>query len=154
MKSVRELSREQMEELKQNYLSKKMDEKGESPSYGELAEASTIITDEEMWEVYGDTEFSDDDFTCSAGSDASNEHEKITAWIMEGMPGQFLHINCTEDGDGTWFDWTPVIWCAYWMKSLEDLKNIAKTEFSDFPSGYPKFHKYDFSYQKRDEQNL
>ena len=35
MKTVKELTRDQLVELKQNYLSQKMDEKGESPSYGE-----------------------------------------------------------------------------------------------------------------------
>lgn len=60
--TVRELSREQLDELKQNHLTRKMDEAGESPSYGELAEASEKISDEEIFDEYDGTEFSPDDF--------------------------------------------------------------------------------------------
>lgn len=70
----------------------------------------------------------------------SNKTE-VEAYILEGSKGKFLHINSTEDGNGTWFDWTPSIWEAYWDRKQSDLKLIADTEFSDFAEGYPKFHK-------------
>ena len=69
----------------------------------------------------------------------------VTAYVMEGSKGKYLHMNATEDGNGTWFDWTENMFEAYWDKSLEDLKNIAETEFSDFEKDYPKFHKVRFS---------
>lgn len=40
-----------------------MDEKGESPSYSELADADRLITDEELETEFGNTEFVPDDFT-------------------------------------------------------------------------------------------
>lgn len=144
MKTVKELTRDQLVELKQNYLTQKMDEKGESPSYGELAEADQTITDDEIFSEYDGTMFSEDDFMCSCDTVPS---KSIETYVMEGSNGKFLHINATEDGNGTWFDWTPSIWEAYWH-DLEPLKEIAMLEFSDFEKGYPKFHKVRFTCEK------
>ena len=69
----------------------------------------------------------------------------VTAYIMEGSKGEYLHMNSTEDGDGTWWDWSKNMFEAYWNKDLEGLQEIASTEFSDFKEGYPKFHKVKFS---------
>ena len=144
MKTVKELTRDQLVELKQNYLTQKMDEKGESPSYGELAEADQTITDDEIFSEYDGTMFSEDDFMCSCDTVPS---KSIETYVMEGSKGKFLHINAIEDGNGTWFDWTPSIWEAYWH-DLEPLKEIAMLEFSDFEEGYPKFHKVRFTCEK------
>ena len=48
--------------LKQDILSKRMDEKGESPSYGELADADHLVSDQELEDAYGETEFVPEDF--------------------------------------------------------------------------------------------
>ena len=46
-----ELSREQLAELKQNYLCEISDRRtGETPSYGELAAADATVTDEEVFQ--------------------------------------------------------------------------------------------------------
>ena len=62
---VKELSREQIAELKQAYLMRKMDENGETPSYGELALADQTVSDEEIFAEYAGTEFSPEDFASS-----------------------------------------------------------------------------------------
>ena len=72
-------------------------------------------------------------------------NQKIEVWVMEGRNGEYLHINTTEDANGTWWDWTYSIFSAYWNESLENLKEIAEIEFSDFKEGYPKFHKVRFT---------
>ena len=59
---LKDLNDDQRLQLKQDLLSRRMDEKGESPSYGELADADTLVTDEELEAEYGDTEFVPDDF--------------------------------------------------------------------------------------------
>ena len=59
---LKDLNEEQMLLLKQDLLSRRMDEKGESPSYGELADADRLISDEELEAEFGDTEFVPDDF--------------------------------------------------------------------------------------------
>ena len=64
MKTVKELTRDQLVELKKNYLTQKMDENGEFPSYGELAEVDQTITDDEIFEEYEGIMFSDDDLLC------------------------------------------------------------------------------------------
>ena len=61
--TIRELTRDQLLQVKQHYLTLKRDEAGEGVSYGELAEADELITDEEITEAYRDTEFSEDDFS-------------------------------------------------------------------------------------------
>lgn len=59
---LKDLNDDQRLQLKQDLLSRRMDEKGESPSYGELADADTLVTDEELEAEFGDTEFGPDDF--------------------------------------------------------------------------------------------
>lgn len=101
---------------------------------GYLAEG--MVADAKKW--------INDEFPLEDGSGDDNIQE-VEAWIMEGSKGNYLHINSTEDGNGTWFDWTVNVFESYWVKSLEDLKNIAETEFSDFEENYPKFHKVRFT---------
>ena len=59
---LKDLNDDQRLQLKQRILTDRMDAKGESPSYGELADADTLVTDEELEAEYGDTEFVSDDF--------------------------------------------------------------------------------------------
>ena len=56
--SVYELSKNQLIELKQNYLC----EVQKNVSYGELCDADNMISDEEIFNEYGNVEFSEDDF--------------------------------------------------------------------------------------------
>ena len=60
---LKDLNDDQRLQLKQDLLSRRMDEKGESPSYGELADADRLISDEELEAEFGDTEFVPDDFS-------------------------------------------------------------------------------------------
>ena len=56
--SVYELSKNQLIELKQNYLC----EVQKNVSYGELCDVDNIISDEEVFNEYGNVNFSKDDF--------------------------------------------------------------------------------------------
>lgn len=136
--TVKELNREQIEELKQRFLTENADG---GISYGELADADSAVSDEEIFREYEGVEFSPDDFF------SGRTEESVVAYIAEMAQGQYLHINATEDGDGTWFDFTPSLWASYWNTSLENLKEIAELEFSDFPKGYPKYHKVKFDWR-------
>ena len=60
---LKDLNDDQRLQLKQDLLSRRMDEKGESPSYDELADADTLVTDEELEAEFSDTEFVPDDFS-------------------------------------------------------------------------------------------
>lgn len=63
--SIRELTRDQLTEVKQNLLCEILDEnEHRSPSYGEFAEVDEIISDEEVYAAYDCTEFTEDDFSC------------------------------------------------------------------------------------------
>lgn len=55
-----ELNRDQLIELKQHMLCQRGD-----PSWGELADADSLISDEEAFAEYGDVEFVPEDFACS-----------------------------------------------------------------------------------------
>ena len=59
---LKDLNDDQRLQLKQRILTDRMDAKGESPSYGELADADTLVTDEELEAEFGDMEFVPDDF--------------------------------------------------------------------------------------------
>ena len=55
---LNELTPDQKLQLKQSYLCEHED----NVSYGELAEADTLVTDDELEEAYGDIDFVEDDF--------------------------------------------------------------------------------------------
>lgn len=59
--NVQELTRAQLDELKQNYICTACN----SPSWGDLADVDRI-PDSIIFEYYTDTVFRDDDFFCSA----------------------------------------------------------------------------------------
>jgi len=56
--TVKELNRDQMVQLKQDYL---VEIRGDV-SYGELADADSIGTDAQMFDYYGGVDFVPDDF--------------------------------------------------------------------------------------------
>ena len=60
--TIKELTREQLITVKQYYLATKKEKAGQGVSYGEVAEADTLITDAEIFDAYQDTEFSEGDF--------------------------------------------------------------------------------------------
>ena len=63
-RSVEELTREELNELKQNYVAETRDD----PSYGELAD-STEISDEVIFEHYAGIVFGPEDFFCNIWRD-------------------------------------------------------------------------------------
>ena len=71
---VKELSRDQLVELKQHYMAELVNEGTfaevmnrdyDEPSYGDLADADELISDEFIFEHYADIDFVEDDFFCS-----------------------------------------------------------------------------------------
>lgn len=76
--TVRELSRDQLVELKGNYMAELVNEGAfaevmgrdyDEPSYGDYADADEIISDEFIFEHYGHYDFCNDDFFCTAGQE-------------------------------------------------------------------------------------
>lgn len=74
---VHDLSRDQLVELKQNYLSELADEGSfaevmdcdyNEPSYWDLANADDIVPDDVVYRQFEGTHFVNDDFFCTAGS--------------------------------------------------------------------------------------
>ena len=65
---VQELNREQLTELKQDYLLRKMEKDNKSPSFGELCNIDTLVSDQEVFTFYSDFDFVDDDFFVAAGT--------------------------------------------------------------------------------------
>lgn len=67
--TVRELSDDQLTELKQRMIDDEIYEKeGRGASYGELAEAESV-PDEKVFEKYDGVNFSNDDFSCTTEPD-------------------------------------------------------------------------------------
>ena len=64
---VDELNRAQLVELKERMLCDQLAEKGEGASYGELAKADELISDDAVMEAYCHTNFTADDFDCGGG---------------------------------------------------------------------------------------
>ena len=60
--NVHELNAGQLEQLKQSLIEKRSEKRGEGTSYGELADANEIISDEEVFAEYEGTDFVEEDF--------------------------------------------------------------------------------------------
>lgn len=60
--TVNELNRDQLIQLKQNLLMERMDANGEWPSWGEMADADSLISDEDVYDEFSGIEFTKDDF--------------------------------------------------------------------------------------------
>jgi hypothetical protein len=63
---VSELSDDEKYELKRRQLIERCEGTGEFPSWNELACAHLLVTDRELEDIYGDTEFTKDDFFCNS----------------------------------------------------------------------------------------
>jgi len=63
--NVTDLSREQLSELKGNYLCERNEERGERTFWSDLCDADVLVSDAEIYEAYAATDFCDDDFFCS-----------------------------------------------------------------------------------------
>ena len=62
--NVKDLSREQLTELKQHYYMNVLEN---DISYYEMALINELVTDEEIFDYYSSTTFSNDDFFCTCG---------------------------------------------------------------------------------------
>ena len=62
---VRDLNRNQIAELKGRMLEERNEANGEGTFYSDVAEADTLISDEEVFAAYDGVDFSADDFTSS-----------------------------------------------------------------------------------------
>ena len=60
--NVQELNRDQLIQLKQEMLMERMDVEGDWPSWGELADADSLISDEDVQSQFAGTMFTTDDF--------------------------------------------------------------------------------------------
>ena len=67
--TLQQLNRDQLLELKQRILADDYANNGEEPSYEELANADELVSDAVVYLLYGDTNFSPDDFSSSAGEE-------------------------------------------------------------------------------------
>ena len=61
--TIRELTPEQLTQVKQRYYTQKQDEKGEGVSWGELAQINDLVSDAEIYEQFEGVSFVPDDFT-------------------------------------------------------------------------------------------
>ena len=60
---IKELTPEQLTQVKQKYYTDKQAEKGEGVSWGELAQINDLVTDAEIFEHFAGVCFVPDDFT-------------------------------------------------------------------------------------------
>lgn len=64
-RTVYDLNRDELTELKQSMYCRKLEAIGDCPSYGELAMIDDIVSDEEVYEEMEGYCFVDDDFFCN-----------------------------------------------------------------------------------------
>lgn len=76
-----ELNEDQRLELKQRILTERNEQRGEGTSYGELADADELVSDQDAKDWAEGMEFSPDDFMCSCGG-RTVKVERIPQWAV------------------------------------------------------------------------
>ncbi len=106
---IGDLNRQQLIELKERYYT----EKNKSVSYGEFSNIENLVTDEEIFNEYGDVEFSNDDFFCSMGKEEKDEN---TVYIV------------IQTGMNDYCEDRPMIHCVtkYYEKAKNTMMEIVK----------------------------
>ena len=92
----RDLTNEQRLEFKQHVLTERNNERGESTSYGELADADRLVSDEDAESYAEGIVFSLDDFSCGMAADRNGVLDELKEWAeRELLAGRY-----TEPGTG------------------------------------------------------
>ena len=76
----RDLTNEQRLEFKQHILTERNNERGEGTSYGELADAGTLVSDEDAESQAEGIAFSPDDFSCGVAADRDGVLDELKEW--------------------------------------------------------------------------
>ena len=76
----RDLTNEQRLEFKQHILTERTHERGEGTSYGELADAGRLVSDEDAESKAEGIEFSPDDFSCGVAADRDGVLSELKEW--------------------------------------------------------------------------
>lgn len=119
---VEELNREQLKELKINYLSLNKN----NISYGEIANIESIIPDAEILEYYNGVNFTEADFFNNGEAELIEEQENNFEAILAGskeieIEGSILTITSYNNGDKIQLDLT------YLIENKEALEGMIKT---------------------------
>ena len=69
----KDLTNEQRLELKMNLLTERYEERGVGVSYGELANAGDLVSDNDAESYAEGIEFTSDDFSCGEAADQNRE---------------------------------------------------------------------------------
>lgn len=76
-----DLNDDQRVELKQRILMERNEARGEGTSYGELADADTLVSDEDARAWAKGMEFSPDDFGCGVAADRDGVLAELKEWV-------------------------------------------------------------------------
>lgn len=71
LRAVQDLTRDELDELKQNYVCEVNEGAGTLTYWSDSAEAADTIPDEVLFEYYAGTNFSEDDFWCNIKTNQS-----------------------------------------------------------------------------------
>lgn len=118
---VEELNREQLKELKINYLSLNKN----NISYEEIANIESIIPDAEILEYYNGVNFTEADFFNNGEAELIEEQENNFEAILAGskeieIEGSILTITSYNNGDKIQLD------LSYLIENKEALKGMIK----------------------------
>ena len=90
-----DLNNDQRIELKQRILMERNERRGEGVSYGELADADDLVSDEDARDWAKGMEFSSDDFSCGEAADRDGVLDELKEWAER----ELLADNYRRDGN-------------------------------------------------------
>lgn len=145
--TVKELNRDELTELKQRYYS----EKHNNVSYSELVSINELVTDNEIFRKYENTEFTLEDFFCSSNDEERKEEvifESNLKYYKDILEDTKDYIDTYSKGDLTlkdvgekyskklaniMFDLLYASWSFKDLNNLEDMKvQMAETIRDDY----------------------
>lgn len=151
---VTELSRDQLVELKQNYLCHVL-KNGQDVAYSEIAGNVSHVSDAEVFDYYAGVEFSEDDFSMPSNrtkdilycSGCGGTHVQVMAWVDANTYKYKETINMPVEVDDCWCEDCEehvelLTLEQLWEKFSEVLVNNndeIEEDFLSFPVGTSKF---------------
>lgn len=89
--NYRDLTNEQRLEFKQHILTERNEARGDGTSYGELADADDLVSDEDAESHAEGVEFSPDDFSCGVAADRDGVLNELKEWAeRELLVGRYV----------------------------------------------------------------
>lgn len=110
-----DLTNEQRLELKLRILTGRYEARGESASYSELADAGSLVSDEDAESYAKGIEFSPDDFSRGEAADRDGVLDELTEWVERELTDRNFAKSKHRLGSIRWDEHCGIEWAKHFL---------------------------------------